>query len=81
MTITRTTIVFTSSEHDAFARLHTPEQIWGFWRRAAEARGLDYKSLFWRNNAVTGLPKDHGQHWCWPSPLLCRHKPSAEVVV
>jgi hypothetical protein len=49
-----------------------------FWGTVATARGLDYRTIIGTAgfpHRFSGLPKGHGKHWCWPSPLVLKTKP------
>lgn len=57
-----------------------PGEAFLFWKSVADDRGLDPRSLFSADGtarAVSGLTNGHDKHWCWPSPLECKHKPRA----
>jgi hypothetical protein len=69
----------TETEYGDFRRLPPFEGFaWKFWRRVAEARGLDYTTLLTNGRSFTGLPVGHEQHWCAPLKLQCLKKPPAE---
>jgi hypothetical protein len=48
-----------------------------FWGEVAKSRGLDPGSLLAEpgHNQFSGLPNNHGCHWCSPQALKCRVKP------
>jgi hypothetical protein len=75
----RITILLTSAEMDQFRRIK-PEQgkAWDFWRRVADVRDCDYRTLFYRPGAggITALPTGHKKHWCYPEPLECKRSVS-----
>lgn len=65
------------TEYRQFSRLKPFEgEAFQFWCRVAKSRGLDPASIISNGEYFTGLPKDHGKHWCFPIPLKCQRKPS-----
>ena len=53
-----------------------PGYGFGFWGRVAYVRGLDLGSLLSESrHQFSGLPLNHGKHWCHPQALRCKMKP------
>lgn len=75
---TRTQVILTKSEQAEFTQLKPePGDAWTFWKKVAAARGLDHRSLIDQKGKLSGLPKGHKHHWCYPIPLQCKQKPVA----
>lgn len=69
-----------SPEESALFRSLLPHQevAWSFWKRVANSRSLDYKSIIgnpFDRESFTALPLKHGKHWCWPHELKCARSP------
>lgn len=74
----RIEIVLTSPEWDSFNNIRPFQgEALSFWRRVAEVRNLDPKSILSLNDKFTALPTGHEHHWCYPLALKCKRKPSA----
>jgi hypothetical protein len=65
--------LLTDNEFGTFRKLGSyPEEGFDFWRGAAKARNLDYKTIIGNTTnqrAFTALTVGHGKHWCFPLPL------------
>ena len=67
----------TPFEFKVFQRLAPfPGVAFSFWKRVADARGLDYKTIISNGQSFTALPVGHAKPWCWPIALKCKKKPA-----
>jgi len=79
--VKRVQIHLTKPERQELRRLpKEPEVAFDFWCQIAQDRGIDSKSILLEQDyTTTGLPLDHGQHWCYPYPLVCKDSPEKQL--
>jgi hypothetical protein len=49
-----------------------PGEVWKFWDDVAKHFGVDRTTIISNKGTFTALPVGHGQHWCYPSALICK---------
>lgn len=65
----------TAIEFRKFRNLNPfPGEAFGFWKKVAKDRGLDYKTFITNGEHFTAMALNHGKHFCWPLALNCKKK-------
>ena len=73
----RLNFTLTKSEENDFYRIKPlPGEAYDFWKKVADERDLDYRTIISSNyGTFSGLKRGHNTYWCYPFLLKCKFNP------
>ena len=80
--VKRVEISLTKQERQTHRNLkQEPDQALLFWETVCGERELDFRTVLPdpESGRMTALPLNHGKHWCWPYPLICKDSPEKQL--